>query len=121
MQKCRADNRKQAKAIPQDQLDDLLEEATIDCYNESEQVSGFFCMIEEHLAIPFTTKLLGQEVSVEELDVTEADEIVAICRRGPKRLRISILDLPLPNPRPVGAEWIEAYRYWARMKQGKLE
>jgi hypothetical protein len=116
MQKRCTDNRKKAETIPQDQLDDLIEEATIDCYDKSEQVSGFFCMIEEHLAIPFTTKLLGQEVSVKELDVTEADEIVAICRRGPKKLRISILDLPLPNPRPVGAEWIEAYRHWARMR-----
>jgi hypothetical protein len=29
------------------------------------------------------------------------------------RQRIGILDLPLPDPPPDGAEWIEAYRRWA--------
>jgi hypothetical protein len=28
--------------------------------------------------------------------------------------KLPILELPLPTPRPLGSEWIEAYRYWAR-------
>ena len=108
--------RKQAEAIPKAQLDELIEEATVDCYNESEQVSGFHCMIEDQLAIPFTTKVLGEEIIVEWIDITEEDEIVASCRRGRNRQRIGFLDLPLPNPRPAGAEWIEAYRRWARWR-----
>jgi hypothetical protein len=71
-------------------------------------------MLEEKLAVPFTTKLLGVEISVERIDLTEEEEIVAICRRGHSRQRISILDLPLPRPRPAGIEWIEAFRRWAR-------
>ena len=35
-------------------------------------------------------------------------------RRSGKRQAIPVLGLPLPTPRPAGAEWIEAYRYWAR-------
>jgi hypothetical protein len=58
--------------------------------------------------------VLGVPVTVERVDLTEAGEVVAICRRGRSRQRIPILDLPLPSPRPDGAEWIEAYRYWAR-------
>ncbi|MFK4035944.1 hypothetical protein ACI2LC_09120 [Nonomuraea wenchangensis] len=27
---------------------------------------------------------------------------------------IGILDLPLPDPPPAGAEWIRAFRRWAR-------
>ncbi|MGH9364369.1 MAG: hypothetical protein ACRD1B_03765 [Thermoanaerobaculia bacterium] len=49
----------------------------------------------------------------EKIGLNDADEIVAICRRFGKRQAIPILDLPLPTPRPVGAEWIEAYRRWA--------
>ena len=105
-----------AKAIPQARLDELIEEATVDCYNEFEQISGFFCALEEHLALPFATKLLGAEITVEKIDITEEEEIVAICRRGRDRQHISILELPLPSPRPVGAEWIEAYRRWARWR-----
>ena len=60
-------------------LDKLIEEATTDAYNESEQVGGFFTMIEENLALPFVTQVLGQEVTVAKIDVTKRDEIVAIC------------------------------------------
>jgi len=48
--------------------------------------------------------------------VTDEEEIVAICSRGKSRQRISILDLPLPSPPPQGAEWIDAFRRWARAR-----
>ena len=60
--------------------------------------------------MPFKTLVLG----VERIDLTDADEIVALCARGRTRQAIPILDLPLPEPPPRGAEWIEAYRLWAR-------
>ena len=66
--------------------------------------------------LPFEADLFGVPVTVERIDLTEADEVVAICRRGRTRQRINVLDLPLPTPRPEGAEWIEAYRYWARRR-----
>lgn len=93
-------------------LDKLIEEATTDAYNESEQAGGFFAMIEENLALPFLTQVLGQEVTVAKLDITKRDEIVAICARGKATQAIPILDLPMPIPRPEGAEWIDAYRRW---------
>ena len=40
-------------------LDKLIEAATTDAYNESEQVSGFFTLIDDNLAVPFTTRVLG--------------------------------------------------------------
>lgn len=95
-------------------LDKLIEEATVDCYNESEQLTGLYTMIEDNLALPFETQVLGVEVTVERIDLTEADEIVAICKRGRTRQAIPILELPLPAPPPRGAEWIEAYRHWVR-------
>lgn len=102
--------------MPEARLDELIEEATVDCYGESEQISGFFCMLEERLALPFTTELLGVEIVVERVELTDEEEIVALCRRGRDRQRISILNLPLPRPKPPGAEWIEAYRRWARWR-----
>ena len=93
-------------------LDRLIEEATVDAYDESEQAGGFFAMIDEHLAVPFTTQVLGQEVTVARVDMTNRDQIVAICSRGKAKQAISILDLPMPDPAPEGAEWIDAYRRW---------
>ncbi|MEK6594580.1 MAG: calcium-binding protein [Pseudomonadota bacterium] len=81
-------------------LDKLIEEATTDAYNESEQAGGFFTMIEENLAVPFVTQVLGQEVTVAKIDITKRDEIVAICARGKVTQAIPILDLPMPGPRP---------------------
>jgi hypothetical protein len=92
----------------------LIEKATVDAYNESEQRVGFLTMIEENLGLPFTTRVLDVEVLVERIDMNSAEEIVAICRRGRTRQAIPILELPLPRPAPKGAEWIEAYRRWAR-------
>ena len=88
----------------------LIEAATVDCYNDSEYVTGFYTMIEDHLATPFHTEVLGVEVTVTKVDLTADDQITAVCARGKHRQRISILDLPLPTPPPDGAEWIEAYR-----------
>jgi hypothetical protein len=95
-------------------LNELIEEAIVDCHDESEQIMGFFTMLEEHLTLPFSTIILGTEVAVERIEITDNDEIVAVCRRGRDRQRISVLELQLPSPRPLGAEWIDAYRRWAR-------
>ena len=93
-------------------LDELIAEAITDAYTESEQVGGFLVMIEENLALPFSTEVLGQEVTVIKIDITSRDHIMAICSRGKVTQAIPILDLPMPNPRREGAEWIDAYRRW---------
>ena len=99
--------------MSQVRLDALIEEATVDCYGEDEQVTGLYTMIVDNLAVPFVTTVLGVEVTVTGIDLTGRGIIVAHCSRGAFRRAICVLDLPLPTPRPDGAEWIEAYRHWA--------
>lgn len=91
----------------------LIEEAIVDAYTESEQRVGFYALLDERLGTPFKAEILGVTVTVERVDMTRDEKIVAICRRGRSRQRIPVLDLPLRSPRPAGAEWIEAYRSWA--------
>ncbi|PYC87470.1 hypothetical protein C7C46_04540 [Streptomyces tateyamensis] len=90
----------------------LAAEATVDCYSEDEELSGWYAVIEEHVAVPFKTVVLGVEVTVEKVDL-RGIQIVAVCSRGPHRQAIDIIDLPLPSPAPEGAEWIEAFCHWA--------
>jgi hypothetical protein len=90
----------------------MIEEATVDCYGDEEQLTGFFTVIEENLVTPFETEILGVRVTVADVHQS-ADRLVAICERGEHRQAIEIRDLPLPSPAPEGAEWIAAYRYWA--------
>jgi hypothetical protein len=92
----------------------MVAEATVDCYNDSECVNGFYTMIDEHLEVPFQIEVLGVDVTVTGIDMGDDDRIVAICSRGRWRQRIPILDLPLSAPSPGGAVWIEAYRHWLR-------
>jgi hypothetical protein len=94
-------------------LDTLIAEALVDAYGDSEQCTAFFTAMEDALALPFTTQILGMEVVVERLELMADEQIVAVCRHGRARQRIPILDLPLPDPPPQGTEWIEAYRRWA--------
>ena len=95
-------------------LDQMIEEAVVDANGESEQMTGFYTMLDENLAVPFQTRMLGVEVTVERVDMTDDEQIVAVCARGKSRQRVPIVDVPLPDPPPDGAEWIDALRRWAR-------
>jgi hypothetical protein len=115
-----------------ERLEQLIEEAITDAYkaasapslargphlapigDESEQRTAFFTLIADQLTLPFETRVLDMKVTVEQVKLGAADDIVAICRSGRQRQAIPILDLPLPRPPPAGAEWIEAYRRWVR-------
>jgi hypothetical protein len=103
---------KTASRISKARLAAMIEEATVDAYSDSEQTTGWYTMLEEHLALPFETTLLGVVVKVVALDLRGANTIVAICTRARERQPVPILDLPLPSPKPEGVEWIDAYRHW---------
>ncbi len=96
------------------EYEEMVEAATVDAYGEAEQATGWHCMFDEHLRTPFETAVLGVAVRVEKIDLLDDDSIVAVCRRGPHRQTVPILDLPMPKPPPEGAEWVEAYRKWKR-------
>jgi hypothetical protein len=94
----------------------LIEEATVDCYNDDEQVTGLYTKVEEHLELPFETTVLGVKVTVGGVDLRDTGDIVALCSKGGSRQPIPLDDLPLPTPPPPGVEWVEAYRLLARQR-----
>jgi hypothetical protein len=95
-----AKRQRRGKGISEARLEEMIEEAAVDAYGESEQTVGFYTMLEDNLSVPFETGMLGVKVTV--------------CSRGKQRQRIPVLDLPLPSPVPEGAERIEAFRRRAR-------
>lgn len=88
------------QTISKAELDALIEEATVDCYNEEEQVTGLFTMLEEHLALPFQTTVLGLSVTVTHVDLTANDQIVrsAAATVSSRRSRSSICRCPRRHP-----------------------
>jgi hypothetical protein len=63
------------------ELDALVAQATVDAYDEYEQLASFHVVIEEHLAVPLRTTVLGVEVTVTKIDLLPGSGIVAICSR----------------------------------------
>lgn len=97
-------------------LDALVEEVIVDAYDETEQAVGLFTMIEDYLKLLFVTRVLGVEVTVTGIEMTDGDAILALCERKGEEQEIPITTLPLPEPPPEGWEWIAAYRHWARIR-----
>jgi hypothetical protein len=98
--------------LSDEELDALVQEATVDAYGDDEQLAGLAVMIADNLKVPFKTTVLGVTVTVRKITQTDSG-IVADCVRGGHHQAIGVLDLPLPEPPPKGAQWIEAYRHWA--------
>jgi hypothetical protein len=94
-------------------LDALVEEAVVDAYDEHERLAAFQAVIEDRLALPFATVVLGIPVTVTALQDRPGSGIAAWCRHGRHAQPIGILDLPLPDPAPEEWAWVEAYRHWA--------
>lgn len=107
--------RKSKFSVQQRKLRQLIEEATVDCYDEWEQATGFLVMMQNHIACPFTARVLGEPVRVVDFDNGEGrTNIVARCKRQGKTYKIGVLSLEWDGKPPKGAEWIEAYRAWLR-------
>jgi len=99
------------KTLTEEQLDALIEEATVDCYDNYECLIGFSVMIQDNIHAPFPAKVVGEEVTV--TDVTEDDNtILAVCQRNGKEYKVNILDLEADYFKIKGSEWIAAYRAW---------
>jgi hypothetical protein len=87
-------------------IDSIAEQ---DCDTEEDVAMGLCYAIQEHVRFPIPGRVVGEEVSV--LDVEESDglEVMAICERNGRKYRVRLQDIVL-SKRPVGAQWIEAYR-----------
>ena len=72
-----------APRLTKARLTEMVEEATLDAYGESEQRTAFYTLLDQHLETPFETKILDVTVTVERIEMTDDEQIIAICRRGP--------------------------------------
>jgi hypothetical protein len=117
MRRGTAKKSKRSGALSDERFRELVEDATVDANGEEEEAGGWLTMIGDNVGFPFEAELLGVNVTVVGVDMTAACELVALCRRGKSRLKVSLLELPLPSPPPEGAEWIEAFQRW-RGRQG---
>lgn len=96
-----------------DDLDDLIEQITVDAYGD-EGYWSFRQAIEDEVSFPLTALLVGIEVVVTAIDF-DGDErrgLVATVERGESSATISVLDLDLTAADPAVGRIMAAYQRW---------
>lgn len=99
------------KKLTEEQLESLIEEATIDCYDEGECRLGFLTMMQDNIPTPFKARLIGEIVEIVDFDGDDR-RVQAIIKRQSKKYPVNILDLIIDDKDVKGTEWIDAYRRW---------
>jgi len=98
-----------------ERLEALIEEATVDCYNEDEQHAGLLTMIEEHVVFPFEAKVIGEIVQITGMEwPDDGFGLQFTCEKNGETHAIDAGSIAWVEPLPEGFEWIEAYFVWAR-------
>ena len=95
------------------ELDALIDEITVDAYDQDEQLMGFENAFDEDACFPCSGTVVGEEVQV--LSVSRGDtrhELIATCQRHNHRYEIALLDVDL-DADPQTPRLIAAYRRWA--------
>ncbi len=94
-------------------LQELIEEATVDAYDDYEQHAGLLTMIEDNVVCPFKAKLIGEEIEVTAFEWPESGFGLKVqCTYKAQTHLVDITSLEWTNPLPEGFAWIEAYLEW---------
>jgi hypothetical protein len=93
-------------------LDSLIDEITVDCYDEDEQLQGFQNAFDEDASYPCPGTVVGEHIEV--LHIARASnrrELIATCQRHGHRYDIALLDIEF-DADPTTSRLMAAYRRW---------
>ena len=95
-------------------FDKIIEDATVDCNSEDEQITGWACIFEENISPPCNC-IIGKEKREQAvLEKIEQDgcsnSILGIIKLGKIKIRIPIEDITLEDSKKM--KYINAYKYW---------
>lgn len=95
----------------------LIDEATTDSNDESDEHAGLLSMIREEVVCPFPARVQGEDVDCVRFEWPKKGYgLNAVCRTSRGKMRIvDITLLEWHEPRPGGYEWIEAYFAWREL------
>lgn len=92
-------------------LDDLIDDITVDCHDEDEQLVAFETAFDEaHLPCPGA--LIGENIDVLSIGITNGRrELIATCQHNGQRYDIALLDITLDTDQAT-SRLLAAYRRW---------
>jgi hypothetical protein len=107
-------------------MDDLFEEmrqcksvqacielALTDAYGPDEQAVAWLTCIEVMLSRFKQVNLMGEEVQLVGFDLNN-ETIVAVCRQGKRKARVSLDSVEFPELTPVETRWLKAWKRFSR-------
>jgi hypothetical protein len=97
------------------ELDTLVDEITVDCHDEYEQLTAFETAFDNDSNFPCPGTIVGENVEV--LSVVADDdrrELIATCQRAGRRHDIALLDIDI-HADPATTRLLAAYRRWLRV------
>jgi hypothetical protein len=98
---------------PDKKLRALIDQATSDSVDESDEHAGLLSMIREEVVCPFRARVAGEEVECVRFEWPKNGYgLNAVCHSKGKPLVVDIAMVEGIEPLPKGHEWIEAYFAW---------
>ena len=94
-------------------IDECIDDATVDCYDEYEQAWGWFNCLEEALSDFEYVIVLGDKLKLERLDV-DGCQVMAVCKKGNKTVKLTLDSIELINPTKVQQLWLDAWIGWSK-------
>lgn len=95
-------------------LDDLIEEITVDAYGDDEQLWAFRQVLEDEVGLPAAAFVIGAPVSVIEFDYdgNVRRGLTARCRSKDGAEHVVAATDVVFSERSSGARYVAAYRKW---------
>lgn len=98
------------------EFEKIIEEATVDCYNEWEEFSGMLYTLQDKMKFPFKATVLGETVKIVDIDDRKSSDkagIIAKAVKNGKIYPVALLTIKLANKTSPNAKWLAVFRYWA--------
>ena len=96
------------------ELDELIDEITVDAYGEEEQMGAFLQALEDNVSFPCTATVIGVPIQITKFDYDGNDRrgLTAKCRRADGTSHIvGVADLVIASDSPC-EKYLAAYCKW---------
>ena len=91
----------------------IIEEATMDCHDEYEQISGWECAFDENVHTPCSCTIGKEEAILEKISPDDNGNIImGFIKLNKTKIRVLIQDIVLDNPKSM--KYVNAYKYWCK-------
>lgn len=86
--------------------------ALTDAYGEDERAVAWLTCIETMFGRFSRVRLLADDVALAGFDLQNHD-VVAVCRRGARKVRVTLDSVEFPNLAPIEVRWLQAWNRYS--------